>query len=193
MASVTMRIGRFGSLELYLVEPRESHRYLHHAVCRKRKGFALRFLQRLKTRQSAIRHMRDFVRRRASGPNLADWNDEQILELVAKWISNGEAILGYQRRLRSGGTSEEVQEAAPTVRSEKLARQPREIKTWIEIRLVDEEEKPVPHQKYRIKLTDGSVQEGTLDADGRARFNQIDPGTCEVSFPNIDAPEWRLS
>ena len=64
-------------------------------------------------------------------------------------------------------------------------------KTWIEIQLVDAGGKPVPNQKYRIKLTDGEFYEGALDAKGRARFADIDPGTCDISFPDIDSREWQ--
>jgi hypothetical protein len=135
--------------------------------------------------------LRDFVRNRATYPNLSIVNDEQVLEQIAEWTSRSEAILGYRKRIRSGGVADQVEQAAPSVRGVKLLRKPREIKTWIEIRLVDPEDKPVPDEKHRIKLTDGSVHEGTLDADGRARFSGIDPGACEVSFPRIDAPEWR--
>lgn len=71
----------------------------------------------------------------------------------------------------------------------------REKKTWIAIRLVDESDppKPVPFKRYRIELPDASVREGKLDANGEARFLDIDPGTCTVSFPDQDASEWRVS
>jgi hypothetical protein len=63
-------------------------------------------------------------------------------------------------------------------------------KSWIEIRLLDEESKPVPNIRYRIKLTDGSTREGSLDGAGIARFEDIDAGTCEVSFPALDSAAW---
>lgn len=66
-------------------------------------------------------------------------------------------------------------------------------KTWIEIVLVDEHDQPVPGIKYRLKITDGSVREGSLDSNGRVRINGIDPGSCEVSFPEIDAREWTAA
>ncbi len=34
---------------------------------------------------------------------------------------------------------------------------------------------------------------GYLDSNGRARIDGIDPGVCEVSFPDIDANEWRAA
>ncbi len=63
-------------------------------------------------------------------------------------------------------------------------------KTWIEIVLKDEDGNPVPGEPYRITLPDGSVSEGTLDQNGFARVDGIDPGTCEVTFPNLDKDTW---
>jgi type VI secretion system secreted protein VgrG len=60
-------------------------------------------------------------------------------------------------------------------------------KSWIEIELLDEEEKPVPGEPYRITLPDGkTLAEGTLDERGRARVECIDPGQCQIVFPKID-------
>ena len=59
-------------------------------------------------------------------------------------------------------------------------------KSWIEIKLEDEEGNPIPGKKYNIKLPDGSVIEGTLDGEGYARVDGIDPGDCEVTFPDDD-------
>ena len=69
---------------------------------------------------------------------------------------------------------------------------PDEEKTsWIEIELVDEDDQPVPGERYRITLPDGSVDEGTLDENGFRRVQGIDPGTCEVTFPNLDKDAWE--
>jgi hypothetical protein len=62
---------------------------------------------------------------------------------------------------------------------------------WIEIELVDEENQPVPGEKYRIDLPDGSVVEGNLDSKGKARREGIKPGTCKVTFPNLDKEAWE--
>ena len=65
-------------------------------------------------------------------------------------------------------------------------------KSWIEIELVDEEEKPVTGTAYRITLPDGEiVAEGTLDDKGFARLEGIEPGTCKVTFPDLDKDAWE--
>jgi len=65
-------------------------------------------------------------------------------------------------------------------------------KSWIEIVLEDEASKPVPGEAYRITLPDGStLAEGTLDEKGFARVDGIDPGTCKVTFQNLDKNAWE--
>lgn len=60
-------------------------------------------------------------------------------------------------------------------------------KTWIGIELVDEEGQPVANERYWIQLPDGSVREGRLDAKGRAHVGDLDPGECDVRFPDLDS------
>lgn len=69
---------------------------------------------------------------------------------------------------------------------------PRETKTWITLRLIDDADPPWPvaRARYRIKLPDGTVREGRLDAMGTAHLEDLDPGTCEVSFPDYDRGAW---
>jgi hypothetical protein len=55
-------------------------------------------------------------------------------------------------------------------------------KSFIEILVTDEDDKPVANQRYRIKLTDGSLQEGRLDGSGRIYLNPIPAGICELMF-----------
>jgi len=63
--------------------------------------------------------------------------------------------------------------------------------SWIEIELVDEENKPVSGERYKITLPDSSVAEGTLDEKGFARVEGITPGTCQITFPNLDKDAWE--
>ena len=64
-------------------------------------------------------------------------------------------------------------------------------KTWVGIELVDDVGRAVAGQRYVVKVPEGVVHEGTLDAQGRARITSIDPGVCEISFPGIDAREYK--
>jgi hypothetical protein len=75
---------------------------------------------------------------------------------------------------------------APAKKEEK----PQE-KTWVEIVLVDMEGKPVPGVRYRVKLPGGEVKEGLLNSYGQAGFYELDPGSCQVTFPDLDAEAWE--
>ena len=50
-----------------------------------------------------------------------------------------------------------------------------------------------PQQRtQKITLPDGStVASGTTDEKGRARVDGIDPGTCKVTFPELDRDAWE--
>jgi hypothetical protein len=63
--------------------------------------------------------------------------------------------------------------------------------TWIEIRLVNADDNPVPGEKYSINLPDSSLMEGVLDHEGKVRFDSIVAGQATVTFPEIDANEWK--
>ena len=64
-------------------------------------------------------------------------------------------------------------------------------KSWIELELVDEEDQPVTGMSYRITLPDDTLAEGTLDDKGFARVDGIDPGTCKITFLNLDKDAWE--
>lgn len=62
--------------------------------------------------------------------------------------------------------------------------------TWIEIALKMDDGQPASFQRYSIKLPDGTLREGMLDARGRARLEGISSGDCEVTFPDLDGNDW---
>ncbi len=67
-----------------------------------------------------------------------------------------------------------------------------EKKSWIEIELVDEDDNPIPGERYKVTLPDGTtVAEGTLDENGFARVDGIDPGSCKITFPSLDKDAWE--
>jgi hypothetical protein len=62
---------------------------------------------------------------------------------------------------------------------------------WIAIELVGEDDKPIPGEKYRIQLPDGTFKVGRLDAQGRARLEGVTAGSCEVCFADLDSRAWE--
>jgi len=110
-----------------------------------------------------------------------------LVARVAAALRDGrlEAYL-VPREIHSGGAGKATEEAAPPV----SARAPKAATTWIEILLVGEDDKPIPRERYRIELPDGSVREGTLNEKGLARLEGIEAGDCEVTFPSLDKAAW---
>ncbi|OKY76372.1 MAG: hypothetical protein BM485_03800 [Desulfobulbaceae bacterium DB1] len=78
-----------------------------------------------------------------------------------------------------------------TLEPHKPTEEEKEEKSWIEIELVDEEDNPIPGEKYKITLPDGKVAQGTLDEKGFARVEGIEPGTCRITFPRLDKDAWE--
>ncbi|MEO5860143.1 MAG: type VI secretion system tip protein TssI/VgrG [Pyrinomonadaceae bacterium] len=64
-------------------------------------------------------------------------------------------------------------------------------KSWIKLKMVDEEGKPVPSQAYEVKTSDGKIRKGSLNSKGEAHIKGIEPGNCDVSFPNLDKDAWE--
>jgi len=62
--------------------------------------------------------------------------------------------------------------------------------TWVALRLIDADKLPVVNERYRVVLPDGSTIEGATDSAGEAWLEEVIPGSCRISFPNLDAREW---
>ena len=106
-------------------------------------------------------------------PELADAADPgKVEELKAEQAQTGQGKYG---------SSPAEPHKPPRTEEEKEQK-----KSWIEIELVGEDGKGIPGEKYRITLPDGTVAEGTLDGEGRARVDGFEKGTCRVCFPDID-------
>lgn len=61
---------------------------------------------------------------------------------------------------------------------------------WVEIELVGEDDRPIPWEAYEITLPGGNTVSGFLDAQGKARVESPDGGSCEISFPELDSEAW---
>jgi len=98
----------------------------------------------------------------------------KMAEIKAEQLEKKEGKYGSEQVKPHNPTEEEIEE-----------------KSWIEIEMVDEEDEPVPGEKYKITLPDDSVAEGTLDGKGFARVEGIEPGTCKITFPELDKDAWE--
>jgi len=64
------------------------------------------------------------------------------------------------------------------------------LRSWIEVQLIGEDDSPIPNEAYELRLPGGELISGTLDGQGSVRLDGIPPGTCRVSFPNLDKDAW---
>ena len=129
------------------------------------------------------------LHQQVAGPLVGPLADPRaLLDVVTRALGDGR-LIAYRLKVKlSGGPVENAAELGPPSEPG-----PVEEKTWVGIELVDDQDpqKPVPYAKYRIELPDGSTREGILDDKGRATLRGIDPGECQVSFPELHAPDWK--
>jgi len=64
-------------------------------------------------------------------------------------------------------------------------------RSWIVVELLSDDGRPMAGESVRLDLPDGSSYSGALDRNGRLRLEGIDPGMCQVSFPDWDGRDWR--
>jgi hypothetical protein len=61
---------------------------------------------------------------------------------------------------------------------------------WVEVQVLDMENRPVPGVCYEIRLPDGCVVTGSTDSKGLARYDHILSGECEICLPDFDRDAW---
>ena len=59
-------------------------------------------------------------------------------------------------------------------------------KSWVGLTLVDQTGTPVPNRRYRIIKPDGTTVDGTLDSNGAAMLQGLDPGNCQIWCPYVE-------
>ncbi len=58
-------------------------------------------------------------------------------------------------------------------------------KDYIEIELLDDDDKPIGNEDYIIYLSDGSVRKGKLNGSGYKKEEKVPPGFYRIIFPNL--------
>jgi hypothetical protein len=122
----------------------------------------------------------------------AHLDDDEVLALLGSMLRARRLLVREQPVMPLAGFGAEPVADAGAVEPPQpaVARPARTELTWIEIQLIGEDNQPIPGERYRIELTDGSVREGRLNEEGLARVDGIDPGQCQVTFPALDEEAW---
>ncbi len=63
--------------------------------------------------------------------------------------------------------------------------------TWIEVELVGEDDKPITGELVQIAVPDGRVYRSSTDHLGLVRVQGFQPGSCQITFPNLDQEAWE--
>jgi protocatechuate 3,4-dioxygenase beta subunit len=62
-----------------------------------------------------------------------------------------------------------------------------EKKAWLDVVLTDDDGRPLAGRKVKIELPDGTLVDDQLDADGRLRRDDLQPGTAKLHLDEEDA------
>jgi hypothetical protein len=60
------------------------------------------------------------------------------------------------------------------------------FRDWIEVELKNHKDELVANAEYTLKLPDGSQKQGRLDGNGRARIEDVPPGSFRIIFPGLE-------
>lgn len=136
------------------------------------------------------------------GKQSSQLSDAQVVEQVALRVADGrwtQSLVG-SAPLTGGSSAAQVAAAASAAAAANAAgaganrvTEGTQKKTWVEVELLDYNCRPIKGAKVEITLPDGSTTKATLSSEGNLRINNIDAGTCTVTFPDIDGREWRRS
>ena len=102
-----------------------------------------------------------------------------------------EKLKAEQAKTRTGKYgATQLKPHQPDKKAEKKAE--KDKNSWIEIEMKDEADQPVAGEAFSITLPDGeTVASGSLDDKGFARVEGIEPGSCKITFPNLDKSAWE--
>lgn len=80
---------------------------------------------------------------------------------------------------------------APEKKQEKPKEEKKTEKAWVEFQLVDPDGNGLRGHHYSIKLPDGTTRTGSTGTTGIAWIGDIDPGKCEITFPDLAPDVWE--
>lgn len=119
--------------------------------------------------------------------SLTSWGEgdrhRPLYQALATAIELGD-LLVLERTRESAAVLSPVSPSAPPPPANTA---PLGVRTFIEIELLDQSGKRFP-TRLQITLPDGSKRQPTFD--GFIHLDGLDPGTCDIEFPDIDGRSW---
>jgi hypothetical protein len=139
---------------------------------------------------AALASLRELVAMDVAVPPSRSAIDSEIVKHV-DWLLETARVLVVECVEVRRELPDVVRRQAPRPPSRPRPEPIEDLKTWIAIELLEEKtNRPVSGARYIVKGPSGTFA-GTLDGQGRARVDSVDPGTYDVSFPDFDGREWK--
>lgn len=139
--------------------------------------------------EAALRSLRAALAQESAGAPADSLADDEVLDRLAALVAQGRLVL-VGLRPGPGQVPPLVRDEPPPASEPPPEEQPT---AWLEVTLMDDGDPPapVPGAKYVVELADGTVIEGYLDGEGKARVEGIQEGSAKVSFPDYDAADLK--
>ena len=115
--------------------------------------------------------------------DLSPVTDEALRERAAWALYDRELYVDGRRRDTPGGGGGGQPKPGPKTDPPPP---PTDQKTWIEVHLKNTDGVPLRGERYKLKLPDNTVREGSTNDAGAVFIEDIDPGLCELTFPDLD-------
>ena len=158
------------------------------------KEAAARFVSEIMAVREGLTRLQSVVAEQARSPVRLE--GPALSRAAATMLANG--TIGLFQRVDGGAEGRKEEDKKPVDEGPRPRpivipgpKGPPPVRHWVEIELKDEDGDPLAKEPYEITLADGTVSAGVLDENGRARLDGVAAGQCKVSFPQIDAREWR--
>jgi hypothetical protein len=115
---------------------------------------------------------------------------DRLNDILKRAVHDGRLVLlrGHHHPIPGGGKKVEPPAPPPPGPDPKPPR-PAKL-SWIEVNFLGEDGTPASGEHYQLQLPDGSVREGVVPKSGTVRIEKLDPGTCKVFMPDLQAAEW---
>lgn len=106
-----------------------------------------------------------------------------------------DSVPGANREIQRSGSSSDGDSSStpPPDPPQHKPEENKDKKSWIALELVYESNgKPVAGMQFEVTLPDGkTIAGGSTDEKGKGRVENIDPGSCQISFPTLDKEAWE--
>jgi hypothetical protein len=111
--------------------------------------------------------------------------------LLAELRRSGRRFVVVEVRAQAPIATASVSAPSPAPAPPAPARKPAPVKEgWIEIEVLDDAGEPREGDRYKLKLPDGRLLEGTIGSKGLISVHGIDPGNAELTITTLDSALW---